>query len=113
MHAKAGPGHAAKIDHIGRKDGAGMGWIDALFIHGMTGLLPQGKDAAGGQLFVEAAGDVRVVAGQGNLERVDGVTQPTAIQVIAHALDPLEAKDLLLGIGGALYQRHKGSFSWL
>src|SRR5437868_2293485 len=95
MHAEARARHGIKIDEVGGKNRARQFRRDTLLVDAMARLVPDGKEAAGQPILAEAAGDADIRAGEGNLERMDGVIKPPALEIIAHASRDRPRKRLL------------------
>ena len=85
MRAEAGAADRVEIDEVGREDRAGEVGRDALLVDAVAGFMPDGEEAAGQPVLAEAAGDADVGAREGNLERMNRVVEPAALEIVAHA----------------------------
>src|SRR5436853_5844892 len=97
MHAEAGAADGVEIDEVGGKNRARQLRRDALLVDAMASLVPDREEAAGQPRLAEAAGYADIGAREGNLEGMDGVVEPAAVEIIAHAsCDGLRKRLLLL-----------------
>ena len=74
-----------EIDEVGGEHRAGKFRCDALFVHAVAGLVPDGEKSARQPGFAETAGDAHVGAGEGNLEGMDRVVEAAPTEIIAEA----------------------------
>src|SRR5882757_5117991 len=85
MHAEAGAADRVEIDEVGGEDRARELGRNTLLVHAVAGLVPDSEKAARQPILTEAAGDARVGSREGNLERMNRVVEPTALEVVPHA----------------------------
>ena len=92
MRAKGRAADGIEIDDVGGKDRAGEFRRDVLFVHAVPGFVPEREEAAGQPVRAETTGDAHVVAREGDLERMHGIVEPAALEVVAEFLGDLQAK---------------------
>src|SRR5882762_8773894 len=85
MHAEAGAADRVEIDEIGGEDRAHELGRNALLVDAVAGFVPDSEEAAWQPILTEAAGDACIGTREGNLERMNRVVEPTALEVVPHA----------------------------
>ena len=97
VRSEARAADGVEIDDVRGEGGARQGGIDALLVHAVPGLVPDGEETARQPVLLEAPGDADIVPGERDLEGMDRVVEAPAGKVVAHLLGHL-LRECLLGV---------------
>ncbi len=81
------------------QDGAVVGRVDALLVHGVPRLVQGAEEALGQVVLVEAGGDAHIAAREPDREGVGGLVLAPPAEVVAEVAGDLLAEGLLLSLG--------------
>ena len=77
---------------------------DALFVHGVAGLVKCREQCVTELVLIDAGGDPDVASGKSGAERMMGEVEPTALEIVAQTFRNMQGKIELGRVGESLPQ---------